>query len=345
MHPRVSVIIITYNQADTISRAIESVLAQTGHTSFEILLADDASTDGTRAICEDYARRFPTVIRLMPKSPNKGVVRNYFDAFKACRGEFVTDCAGDDYWTDSLKLDRLSALLDAHPEATVAFSDWTMRNAATGHEILGSEHPDALPTDGRVIPGAEVMMRVMNHTSALPYNLTASLVRREPVANLLNSTPEQLCNPSWGCEDVPLMAFLASIGDAVGCPISTYIYNVESGSVSNGESEVKRARFYLRVMRCHRDLAHVYAFPMMMMTDFFIRKADYVVSLAFNSGDCDLARDVAAELSRWHLPTLRRTRIQLSLMSSPLWSITRTLKIHFKALKGKFRLNHSTLKR
>lgn len=59
MEPKASILIITYNQEDSIGRAIESVLAQDCPYSYEIVIGDDASTDGTRAICEDYSIRYP----------------------------------------------------------------------------------------------------------------------------------------------------------------------------------------------------------------------------------------------------------------------------------------------
>lgn len=317
-HPRVSVIIITFNQKATIGRAIESVLAQEGETPFEIILADDASTDGTRTVCEEYAGSHPDKIRLLPPAPNKGMVRNYFDAMRECRGEFVTDCAGDDYWTDPLKLDRLAALLDAHPEATVAYSDWTVCDTADGSTHDGSSHPSTLPLDGSVTPGPEIMARLMNHTAGLPYNLTASLMRRAPVAQMLETHPERLCNPDWGCEDLPLMALLASQGGAVGCAVSTYIYNVTQGSVSIDTDSERQARFYLRVMRCHRELGLIYSVQPEAMSEFFNAKADYTVAHALYSGSRVLCAEVAAEIRRWPLKLPIRTRLQLPFLTSPL---------------------------
>ena len=102
-NPKVSVIVICYNQRDTISRALDSVLAQED-CDYEVIIGDDASADGTREVCEEYARRYPGRVRLMPAAPNKGVVDNYFDCFDAARGEYVADCAGDDYWLGTRRL-------------------------------------------------------------------------------------------------------------------------------------------------------------------------------------------------------------------------------------------------
>jgi glycosyltransferase involved in cell wall biosynthesis len=80
----VSVIVVTYNQHDSIARTLDSILMQKCRLPIEIVVGDDASTDSTRAVCEDYVRRYPHIVRLMPAAPNKGVVDNYFDCLLAC---------------------------------------------------------------------------------------------------------------------------------------------------------------------------------------------------------------------------------------------------------------------
>lgn len=90
--PIATVILLCYKQESTIRRAIESVLRQRCRYSYEILVADDASPDATRRICEEYATRYPETVRMLPPAPNKGLVDNYFDAVLASRGKYVADC-------------------------------------------------------------------------------------------------------------------------------------------------------------------------------------------------------------------------------------------------------------
>ena len=74
MGNKVSVIVLSYNQVNTISRTLDSILAQIVDFSFEIIIGDDASYDGTRNICEQYAAKYPLCIKLIDKSTNNGVV-------------------------------------------------------------------------------------------------------------------------------------------------------------------------------------------------------------------------------------------------------------------------------
>lgn len=116
--PKVSVSILTYNQEDLIAQAIDSVLMQEIDFAIEIHIGDDFSTDGTRAILEDYRRRHPDRIflNLQPERPNGIVGRlNNMTNLSSCRGQYIAMLDGDDYWTDPTKLQRQVNILDADP--------------------------------------------------------------------------------------------------------------------------------------------------------------------------------------------------------------------------------------
>ena len=61
---KVSVVVTTYNQQDTIARTLDSILRQECGFDYEIVIGEDCSTDGTLAVCREYARRFNGKIRL-----------------------------------------------------------------------------------------------------------------------------------------------------------------------------------------------------------------------------------------------------------------------------------------
>ena len=70
MEEMISVVVVTYNQEKTIARTLDSILCQRCHLPIEIVIGEDASTDNTRAICEDYAKRYPHAIPV--QAPAKG---------------------------------------------------------------------------------------------------------------------------------------------------------------------------------------------------------------------------------------------------------------------------------
>jgi len=119
--PFVSVCMITYNHEKYISQAIESVLMQETSFEFELVISEDCSTDSTRDIVLEYAERYPETIKTLLHKKNVGMARNLIGCLEACTGKYIALCEGDDYWTDSLKLQRQVDILNTHPECSICF--------------------------------------------------------------------------------------------------------------------------------------------------------------------------------------------------------------------------------
>jgi glycosyltransferase involved in cell wall biosynthesis len=115
--PRVSVGLPVYNGARWLAESVDSILSQT-FTDFELILSDNASTDGTAAICQEYARRDSRVLYVR-NSRNIGGMRNASQVFRMASGEYFRWAAHDDRCEPTL-LERLVRDLDDHPEAVVA---------------------------------------------------------------------------------------------------------------------------------------------------------------------------------------------------------------------------------
>ena len=113
--PLVSVILIAYNQRRYIRQAIESVLAQETSFSYELLIGDDASDDGTGDIVAEYARAYPDRVRAFIRPENLGAARNAVLLLQQARGEFIASLEGDDYWIDPQKLEKQAAFLRESP--------------------------------------------------------------------------------------------------------------------------------------------------------------------------------------------------------------------------------------
>ena len=134
--PVVSVCVQTYQHASYIRNALDSILMQQTNFDFEIVLGEDESTDGTRDICIEYAKKYHEKIRLFLNS-RKNVIYidgrptgrwNFLNNLKNARGKYIALLPGDDYWTDPLKLQRQVTLLDQHPELVSCFhwADWLL---------------------------------------------------------------------------------------------------------------------------------------------------------------------------------------------------------------------------
>lgn len=124
---------VTYNHERFIAQALSSVLAQRTDFDFEIIVAEDCSTDGTRAIVMDFARRHPGKILPLLRERNLGMMANFKDALAACRGSYVALLEGDDYWIRDDKLQSQVDFLDAHPDHAVCCARAQYRNEMTGN--------------------------------------------------------------------------------------------------------------------------------------------------------------------------------------------------------------------
>lgn len=118
---KVSAAVLCYNQSRFIGEAIESALAQQTTFSYEIVVADDWSTDGTSEIVDGYRRSHPDRIRVLPRSRHLGMNENYMGLYAACRGEYVAFLEGDDFWTSPHKLQKQADVLDSRANVAICY--------------------------------------------------------------------------------------------------------------------------------------------------------------------------------------------------------------------------------
>lgn len=112
--PLVSIVMGTYNRAHLLGRAIDALRTQT-LTDWELIIADDASKDDTPAVVRGWAEREPRIVSIRTEV-NQGISRNYNDALKLARGEFVAMLDDDDVWIGNDKLARQVEFLRTHPD-------------------------------------------------------------------------------------------------------------------------------------------------------------------------------------------------------------------------------------
>lgn len=89
---------------------------QKGDIGLELIIAEDAGTDGTASICREFQQRHPEQIKLLLQDTNQGLVKNYIDAIRLCRGNYIAVCAGDDYWIDDRKIEKQLQFFDKHSD-------------------------------------------------------------------------------------------------------------------------------------------------------------------------------------------------------------------------------------
>lgn len=115
----VSIRCLTYNQEPFIRQCLDGFVNQKTTFRFEAIVHDDASTDGTAEIVREYAEKYPEIIKPIFEEKNLWC-RDYNLLVKkmqtACTGKYVAFCEGDDFWTDSYKLQKQVDFMESHPE-------------------------------------------------------------------------------------------------------------------------------------------------------------------------------------------------------------------------------------
>lgn len=119
---KVSVVIVTFNQQDYIKEAIMSVLEQKVTFPYEIIIADDGSTDETMRIVSEFKELYPDKIVLL-ESKRNGILKNSLRVHNYIRGEYVAFLDGDDYWIFNEKLQRQTSFLDNNKDYNGVFHD------------------------------------------------------------------------------------------------------------------------------------------------------------------------------------------------------------------------------
>ena len=195
--------VITYNHVDFIKRCLDSILEQKTNFKFQVMLIDDASTDGTSDICKEYAHAHPELIRYFANSRVNNIYINNKPTglFNAVYLNFLTTTKylsfieADDYWSDEYNLQKKIDILESNPKYSFCFSNGVrLENEKQGD---GTKNMINLKSAG-----------VIKKHDLMDLNIpTASLVFRNIIRDKFH--PEMLTIPNG---DILLRAKLAHIG-------------------------------------------------------------------------------------------------------------------------------------
>jgi len=231
--PMVSVHLITYNHADYIKEAIESVLMQEVDFPMEIVLGDDDSSDGTREICIEYAEKYPNLIRLQLHHRENNIrlhghpthIFQYWYNMLSLRGKYFAILSGDDYWMDSEKLKRQANFLESNQEFALSFHDARVVDSE-GKLIKESK----IPNDNK---------KVMSESDLIkgPYLPALTLFGR----NIFGEIPEE----ATSClnEDRVTISISGRLGK--GCyqkGVQPSVYRIRDEGIWSKSSPIKRAK-------------------------------------------------------------------------------------------------------
>lgn len=241
----VSICCITYNQEEYIRDALEGFVGQKTDFSYEVLIHDDASTDGTADIIREYARQYPKIIKPILQTENqyaKGLtnVSGTYN-FPRARGRYIAMCEGDDYWTDPHKLQRQVNYMETHPDCSLVFH--SARIEVQGR-ALTERRMRPYKRSRRVSPE-----EIIDKTCGYP---TASLLFR---TDMVRDLPDFYVNAPLA--DIPLQLLAAARGWAYYIDRPMCVYRL-GGAFSwttwmkQGDYEKKQEQYYQDMKKMYR---------------------------------------------------------------------------------------------
>lgn len=227
MEVKVSILTTAYNHAPYIAQALDSFLMQKVDFPFEVIIHDDASTDGTTDIIRKYAEKYPDIIHPIFQEENQYSKGKYGYSFMAplIKGKYIAICEGDDYWCDELKLQKQVNYMEAHPECSFCFCN--SYNVDLNSKIIKEVSP---VDENKVLSSREMLSKPE------VYLATAGTLYRTKDNK---EFPEEFFAGEAG--DIPLRNFLMLRGNAYGFADRMVCYRVMvPGSWSDRYKEMSR---------------------------------------------------------------------------------------------------------
>lgn len=155
---KVSIICNSYNHGPYIKDALDSFVMQKTNFQYEVLIHDDASTDNTADVIYEYEKMYPELIKPIYQSENKyskGI--NIMKTYQLARmqGDYIALCEGDDYWTDTSKLQKQYDAMENHSELDICAHAATKIRASNGQklDVIAPSSKQTIFDTGTVIAG------------------------------------------------------------------------------------------------------------------------------------------------------------------------------------------------
>ena len=231
---KVSVYCLAYNHEKYIRQTLEGFVSQVTNFEYEVFVHDDASTDGTKKIIQEYERNYPKIIKGIYQSENqysqgKRIVESF--VIPRLNGEYVAICEGDDYWCDVHKLQKQVDFLETHPDYSACVHNTVVIEMKNDGRRLMNPSLDAYDLDIRhvMIEGGSDY-----HTSSVVYRIKYARIAYS------DKKPE-FFNAAKGFGDYPLAIYLTLEGKVRYLPDIMSVYRYEApGSWTSGMKNIEK---------------------------------------------------------------------------------------------------------
>lgn len=206
----VSVCCLTYNHKKYIRHCLDGFIMQKTNFKFEVLIHDDASTDGTQDIIKEYEEKYPDIIKPIYQTENQyskhiGINRTF--QYPRVTGKYIALCEGDDYWSDPNKLQKQFDAMEKNPNCIVSVHK--VRHIYEDGRITKNVQPSICLQDG-IITSNEYL-KIVGEKLFYPFQTSSYFFCSYVLNEIINNRPTFMkVSPSG---DTSLMLYLVNIGD------------------------------------------------------------------------------------------------------------------------------------
>lgn len=223
----IDIIVLTYNQAAYIEQALDGILTQQISVPYRVVIADDMSTDDTLERIKKFERKHNLKFDYLTADKNLGMVANYRRAIHAVEADFCCMLEGDDYWTNTHKLQMQYDYMKANCDCLLCYTDCDIID----HDIPSNSVQGVFRTAHRELNADQPLLENLYQA-----NVTWMLSR-----DLL----QHIVLPD-NCTDIPLVFMYEAClhGKLHFMSETTAVYRLHSGSVSSCVTNGHRGGYY-----------------------------------------------------------------------------------------------------
>lgn len=223
-----SILVISHNQEELLPRCLESIIKQELKVSYEIIISDDASTDNTWHVIQNYRGKYPEIISgyqinsddCSPINRSERCGYNKANAYSHCKGNYFVNIDADDFLLSHDIYQRQVELLENHPECMMCMQNVSYFNEGSPPEFQGLWFPQMRIETGKILTPKEY---ILEHYSILNQ---AFVIRRLPEIN-----PGEILQKDF--DDTMITLFHLQYGNIICLNRADYAYVISENSINS----------------------------------------------------------------------------------------------------------------
>ena len=273
----VSICCAVYNHKPYLEQTLEGFLSQKTSFSFEVIINDDVSTDGSRELLDQYEKKYPDIIKVIFQNENQYAKKKkiVFDILAPiARGKYIAICEGDDYWSDPYKLQRQVDVMEKEKNCSVCVHK--VRDIDKDGKKLPNTYPSELVKEGLI--QQEEFIKMLFAPSRYWFHVNSFLFRAKYLKKFNGEYPEFI--KVSGVGDVPLTWLLVNEGDIFYIDKEMSVYRRDAVGSWSAKMQNRDYRKQMSEMFCNSLTAYNsytnYKYDEMISQDIIKSQFDYL---------------------------------------------------------------------